>query len=346
MNKRTTYNVGSLFAGIGGMCLAFKEAGAKVLWANELDKFACKTYRANFTGHNLFECDVHDMKSSQIKILGTTDILSAGFPCQPFSIAGHMLGFKDPRGNLFFEIIRMIKELQPKAILLENVRNLETHDDKNTFQKIEAEIKKLKYSFHSAKLNTAVYSEIPQNRNRIFIVGFRNDIKDKINFEFPSPVEKHLLKRMHEFVDRKKKQESKYYYTEESQYYKMFKKEITSYDSIYHLRRVYVREILGGLCPTLTANMGLGGHNVPLIKDRWGIRKLTPRECANIQGFSDKFHLPSDVSNIQLYKQIGNSVTVPLVKRIAENIIAALRQSEKSESVSAKQPYREVLEFA
>lgn len=342
MRSKFTYNVGSLFAGIGGVCLAFKKAGAKVLWANELDKYACKTYRANFAEHNLFECDVRTLTGAQIKTLGQTDILTAGFPCQPFSIAGHMLGFEDPRGNLFFEIIRLIKKLQPKAILLENVRNLETHDDRNTFQRIRAEISKLGYSFQADKLNAHIHSELPQNRNRIFIVGFREDIKDQIIFEFPSPVIKHESKPMSEYVDRNRKQEAKYYYTSESQYYKMFKRDITNYKSIYHLRRVYVREIQGGLCPTLTANMGLGGHNVPLIKDRWGIRKLTPRECANFQGFTNKYILPSEVSSAQLYKQIGNSVAVPLVKRIADNIISALNSVEKQKTESIKLPQREM----
>ena len=342
MKSKHSYNVGSLFAGIGGMCLAFKNAGVNILWANELDKFACQTYRANFSEHKLFEGDVRSLTGEQIKALGQTDILIAGFPCQPFSKAGLLKGFDDPRGNLFFEIIRIAKELQPKAILLENVRNLETHDDRNTFQRIRSEISKLGYSFQSNKLNAYIHSELPQNRDRIFIVGFREDIKNEIIFEFPSPVAKSESKLMSEYVDRSHKQEAKYYYTPESQYYKMFKSEITNPKSIYHLRRVYVREILGGLCPTLTANMGLGGHNVPLIKDRWGVRKLTPRECANFQGFTDKYILPKEVSNIQLYKQIGNSVAVPLVKRIADNIISALNSVEKQRTEKEKSRYREV----
>lgn len=278
MNNKPSYNVGSLFAGIGGMCLAFQDAGANLLWANDNDKFACETYRANFNQNKLFEKDVRELTSETVLKLGSTEILTAGFPCQPFSKAGKLLGFKDPRGNLFYEIIRFINELNPKAILLENVQNLKTHDNQNTFQTIEDEIKCLGYSFYPVILNTFTHSYIPQNRERVFIVGFRKNIKDKINFQFPGKINKGELKSMRDFVNRSKKVEEKYYYTPRSQYYEMFREKIINYERLYHLRRVYVREIQNGLSPTLTANMGLGGHNVPIIKDRWGIRKLTPRE--------------------------------------------------------------------
>lgn len=321
------YSVGSLFAGIGGICLALRQSGANILWANEVDKYASKTFRENFSGTSFFEEDIRNLDTERIKFLGETNILTAGFPCQPFSIAGNRLGFKDSRGSLFFEIIRIIKELQPMVILFENVKTIKTHDNKKTFWTIENEIRNIGYSFQYDILNTYTHTELPQNRERIFIVSFRNDLKEHINFEFPKQLQKEH-KSIAQLINRRKKVEKRYYYTEESQYYSMFKQKIKNYNSIYNLRRVYVREIQNGLCPTLTANMGLGGHNVPLVRDRWGIRKFTPRECANFQGFPQTFVLPKDISNQQLYKQIGNSVTVPLVKRIAENIIEALNNIE------------------
>ena len=332
------YTVGSLYSGIGGVCLGFQQSGAKVLWANEFDKNACVTYRSNFT-HHLYEQDVHTLDS---KTVPKVDILTSGFPCQAFSIAGYQNGFKDSRGNHFFETLRFINHIKPKAILLENVKNLKSHDKGNTFNVIKDFILNSGYSFISKVLNTKDFGDIPQNRERIFMVGFRDeDYHDDFtmnptavcskNFRFPDPTP--LTNDIQSLFERKKVDQ--YYYYNNSYLYKKLKDDITKRDTVYQWRRMYVRENKSNVCPTLTANMGTGGHNVPLIKDDFGIRKLTPRECIRFQGFPESYILP-EISRGQLYKQIGNSVTVPLIKRIAEEINFVLDIKYKKETTQKK----------
>jgi DNA (cytosine-5)-methyltransferase 1 len=338
MNEK--YTVGSMFAGIGGICLAFKNAGFKVVWANEIDKYACITYRANFNDTSLKEEDV--LRISNLEEIGEVDVITSGFPCQAFSIAGYRKGFSDERGNLFFETARFIDELRPKAYLLENVKNLVGHDKGRTFRIIkETMTKELGYSFIPFVLDSKDYGNIPQTRERIYVVGFKNEAGYEnyrehtlkwspepdceksctLNFTIPKPIKR--TKTIHDLL-LKGKQEDKYYYKENHPYYQILQREIKSEDTIYQWRRIYLRENKSSVCPTLTANMGTGGHNVPLIKDSYGIRKLTPRECARFQGFPDTFVLPKNVAQSQLYKQLGNSVVVSVVRRIAEEIANAL----------------------
>jgi len=320
------YKVGSLFAGIGGICKAFKDAGCEVVWANEYDKNACKTYRANFQ-HTLIEDDIHNTNPEELE---DVDILTSGFPCQAFSIAGYRKGFTDERGDLFFETMRFIDAIKPKAFFLENVRNLISHDSGNTFKVIKEFIEESGYSLEWNILDSMEYGNIPQTRKRIYMIGFRDEGNmPKMNprricsnnFKFPEPI--NLAKTIDDLLEKGQVNE-KYYYTQASKYHDMFKEHITKRNTIYQLRRIYVRENKSSVCPTLTANMGMGGHNVPLIQDDYGIRKLTPRECARFQGIPDDFILPDDVANSHLYQQMGNSVVVPVVQRIAENIISAL----------------------
>ena len=327
MVKTNTHTVGSLFAGVGGICQGFADAGFNVIWANDNDKFATLTYEANFA-HNFDNTDIHTLNPSDFK---KVDVITSGFPCQAFSIAGYQKGFKDCRGNLFFETMRFVKDLKPKAILLENVKNLKSHDKGKTFRIIEDCVRDYGYSFIPKVLNTMEYGNIPQTRERIFIVGFRDEADfDKAGskalcsryFSYPSKIR--LKKTVHNNILQKRKAEDRYYYTEKSKYYKILKKQMKSKDTVYQWRRVYLRENKSGVCPTLTANMGTGGHNVPLVLDGYGIRKLTPRECARLQGFKDSFKLPEEVANTQLYKQMGNCVTVSVIKRIAQQIKKAL----------------------
>ena len=166
-----TYRVGSLFAGVGGVCQAFKNSNCNVVWANEIDKDACKTYRLNHVSTNLIEGDVKKLNG---KNLSDIDILTAGFPCQPFSLAGHGRGFEDERGKLFFEVSRLLKELRPKAFFLENVKTIASHNNGETFKTIRNEIKRAGYSFIPFILNAAKYTDIPQGRERIYIVGFKD----------------------------------------------------------------------------------------------------------------------------------------------------------------------------
>ena len=315
------YTAISLFAGIGGIDLGFEQTGRiKTLLANEFDKNAAMTFRANHE-IDLLEDDIHAVDKSK---LPKVDIVLSGFPCQAFSVAGYRKGFEDERGDLFFETLKVIDATNPQVVFLENVKNLATHDNGNTFTVIEKELCKRGYEIKHDILNSKEYGNVPQTRERIYIIGFKD--KSACNkFEFPKPV--NLTTKLSDVIDFDTKVDEKYYYTAQKQnFYDKLEMEISSQDTIYQWRRQYVRENKSGVCPTLTANMGTGGHNVPLIKAKHGIRKLTPRECFNLQGFPIDFKLP-EIANGQLYKQAGNSVVVPVIKRIAEQIISALEES-------------------
>lgn len=253
---------------------------------------------------------------------------------------------KDPRGTLFYDIIRFLRAKQPKAFLLENVKNLKSHDNGRTFRVIEEMLRAEGYYFTSQVLNTMHYGNIPQNRERIFIVGFKEE-KALQNFRFPEP--RPLTRTIDDILERDKKQDDKYYYTQESQYYPMLAEAMRRRDTVYQLRRVYVRENQSNVCPTLTANMGTGGHNVPLILDDYGIRKITPREALSFQGFPEDFKIPEGMADSHIYKQAGNAVSVPVVKAIAENIIKALdsvyMDSADNEEKSIDSPRMEQLEL-
>jgi DNA (cytosine-5)-methyltransferase 1 len=306
--------VGSLYAGVGGICLGFLNAGFKITWANEYDKHAIKTYKENFK-HKLYECDVWDLNPEDVE---KVDVLAAGFPCQPFSIAGYRKGFEDERGNHFFRITKFISVLQPKVVLLENVKNLVGHDKGNTFKVIKETLEEFNYKVYHKVLNTKDYTNIPQNRERIIVVAFKNDME--IDFTFPEPNDSDVqYKNVIDYsID-----DERYFYRENKYNYEKLKEGIKKKYTFYQWRRLYVRENKSGVCPTLTANMGTGGHNVPLILTNDGIRKLTPRECFNLQGFPENFVLPN-VSNSHLYKQSGNSVTVPLIEKVAKQIKSCL----------------------
>ena len=320
--------VGSLFAAIGGFCKAFLHNGADVLWANEKDRFAAETFRLNFPDVRYIEKPVEELSVHGDR-LPPVDVLTAGFPCQAFSIAGEKKGFADPRGLLFLHIVRIVREFgknKPKILLLENVKNLKAHDKGRTFKRIQAEIQRAGYWFGDANarvLNTAEYTRIPQNRERVFMVAMSQSHFPANTFVFPDPLPKGELRPVRSFLDLQTKADDFFYFTPESQYYDLFRDEIEEggREHIYQLRRSYVRKNMSDMCFTLMANMGEGGHNQPVIKDRWGIRKLTPRECARLQGYEDSwFKIPSSLSHTQIYKQIGNSVTVPLVARLAAQI--------------------------
>lgn len=326
--------VGCLFAAIGGFCKAFHAHGARVVWANDVDRFASATFSANFPSTR-YLCKPVETLSVDADKLEPVDILTAGFPCQAFSIAGEKRGFDDPRGRLFEHIIRIVKEFgpqRPKVLVLENVKNLKAHDKGRTFKSIQAGIQKAGYWFTEANtkiMNTADYTDIPQNRERIFMVALSCTHFPANGFAFPEPSPANKRREVRSFLDLDRKAPPAFYFTAESQYYTPFEDAIAQggKNAIYQLRRSYVRRNMSGTCFTLMANMGEGGHNQPVIKDRWGIRKLTPRECARLQGYDDGFLFPPELSNTQLYKQIGNSVTVPLVARIAERVIKHLERT-------------------
>ena len=311
--------IASFFAGVGGIDLGFKELG-DTIYANEIDKYATQTFENNFD----IKVDMRDICTVKSSEIPDFDIMIAGFPCQAFSIAGYRQGFEDEkgRGNLFFELERIFKAKQPKIIFLENVKNLVSHDKGRTFARIMKSLEEEKYYIKYNVLNTMNYGNTPQNRERIYIVAFKDEEEFK-NFEFPKPLE--LTTTLSEIINFSSEKESKYYYNSENfAQFNLLKESIKRKDTIYQWRRQYVRENKSNVCPTLTANMGTGGHNVPLILTDNGIRKLTPRECFSLQGFPEEFILPKKVSNSQLYKQAGNSVSVSVIRRIANNIKEAL----------------------
>jgi len=327
---KNKYTVGGFFSGVGGIELGFEKAGYKISWSNEYDKNACITYRANFS-HKLIEEDIHNIEGES---LPAVDIITAGFPCQAFSVAGYREGFRDPRGNLFFEIMRVVDEMQekPKVLFLENVKNFYTHDGGNTYKVVRRTLEDFGYSVFTEILNTADYTDIPQNRERTFIICFKDEVDWTLNDKcecswqfdnlFPPPKSDQRL-HIRDILE-KKKVDKRFYYGKSAYMYEELKKHMKSRDTVYQWRRQYVRENKSDMCPTLTANMGTGGHNVPLIIDDWGFRKLTPRECFRFQGYDDLYKLPEDVAISQLYKQIGNSVTVSLIERLAKRVKIAL----------------------
>lgn len=315
------YKLAGLFGGVGGIELGFEQAGFNVVWANELDAKASITYKKNHS-HELLVDDIHNVSPEQLPEI---DVLTGGFPCQAFSIAGYRKGFEDDRGNLFFEVLRILKVKKPRVIFLENVKNLISHDNGNTYLVIKSALEEHGYLVKEKVMNGSEYGNIPQNRERIYIVAFANRY-DYEKFEYPSPIP--LTTHLSDKIDFNNKVDDKFYYTKEKCiFYDQLEKSINSEQTIYQWRRKYVRENKSGVCPTLTANMGTGGHNVPLIYTKHGIRKLTPKECFNIQGYPDSFELPTDLANSHLYKQAGNSVVVPVVRRIAEQIKIALESN-------------------
>lgn len=318
----TDLTCASFFAGVGGIDLGFEEQGFRTIYANEFDEKARETFALNFPHVQLDHRDIREVSASEVP---TIDIIVGGFPCQAFSIEGYQQGFRDEkgRGTLFFELARIIDEKQPKVIFLENVKNLASHDKGNTLRVILQTLEGLGYYVHYKVMNAANYGNIPQGRERIYIVGFKDEsVSEK--FQFPEKVE--LTKSVFDVIDFRETVEEQYYYREDKHYYPLLRDNIVSVGSIYEYRRGNtIRENKSGVVPTLLASMGTGGNNVPMILTESGeIRKLTPRECFNIQGFPSSYKFPEKMANIHLYKQAGNSVAVPVVSRIAKQIKLAL----------------------
>ena len=308
-----------LFAGIGGFRLALQNLGGKCVFSSEWDTNAQKTYFYNFG-----EIPYGDITKESVKkcIPDDFDILCAGFPCQAFSIAGYRKGFEDTRGTLFFDVAEIIKRKRPKAVFLENVKNLYTHDDGKTFAVIKATLEELGYIVYHKVMNSMEYANIPQNRERIFIVCF--DPKQVANYkQFTFPQKATLTRTIHDCINPEEKDNS-LYYGKNFNHYEDLVRNMVSMNTIYQWRRQYVRENKSNVCPTLTANMGTGGHNVPLILTKYGIRKLSPKECINFQGYPAEYQFPPSIANSAKYKQAGNSVVVPLINKVCQNIITIL----------------------
>ena len=320
VNKRAM-TAGCLFAGLGGFCGGLQKAGIQTLWANEKDESAVRTFLANYPKVRMVEKDVCKLSVDKDK-LSPVDILTAGFPCQSFSHAGHKRGFDDERGNLFFEIIRLIREFgerKPKIILLENVPYLAHGNGGKWLQAIITKIQLAGYWFSKDNyriLKTDGITGLPQGRERLFMVAASTD--DFYCNDFAFPEAKVKLRPLASFIKRGKKARPSDYLSPDNRYYKTIATQIKNGNakSIYQLRRYYVREY-STKCPTLTANMGGGGHNVPFICDRWGIRRLTVAECVALQGF-EGFIFPPEVADKECYRQIGNAVSLPVAEQLAD----------------------------
>lgn len=303
----------SLFCGIGGIDLAFIKAGHEIVWANDIDKYACTTYRHNFPNTFLVEGDIRTVNKNS---LPDFDILTAGFPCQPFSVCGRQKGFSDERGNLFFEIGKVIDAKHPSIVFLENVANLTEHDYGKTFNVIHNELAGRGYYIRYLIADACNYG-VPQHRTRTYIVAFKDRIACE-RFTFPETVP--LEKRITDIIDTTVKADEKYYYPVDSNKYQRLSNFITDDRQLYRFSDYGIQSSKDGISFTLKANMGTYPNRVPIIKDKFGIRNITPTECLALQGFPKSFSFADTVPEREQYKQSGNTVCVELIERIIKKI--------------------------
>lgn len=312
-----------LFAGIGGMRLAFEDVGGKCVYSNEWDKYCQMTYFANFG-----EQPEGDITKVDAKSIPDHDILVAGFPCQPFSIAGvskkkslgRATGFEDKtQGTLFFDVCRIIKEKRPKAFMLENVKNLRSHDKGNTFRVIQESLDELDYEIRYEVLDGQNY--VPQHRERIIIVGFdRKRYGGSIDFEFnltpvdPKPTLKDILEKR---VDTRYTLSDKLW-----QYLQGYAEKHRAAGNGFG----YGLADCDGITRTLSARYYKDGSEILIPQKKKNPRRLTPRECARLQGYPESFVIP--VSDTQAYKQFGNSVVVPLIRNVAQLVVQKLEEMD------------------
>ncbi|SDW06156.1 DNA (cytosine-5)-methyltransferase 1 [Marinococcus luteus] len=314
-----------LFAGIGGMRLAFEAAGGKCLFSSEIDKFCKKTYFENFG-----EIPEGDITQIPVDDIPDHDMLVGGFPCQPFSIAGvskkRSLGKEDgfldqTQGTLFFDIARIIKHKRPKAFLLENVKNLRSHDKGKTFRVICDTLQEMGYSVSSRIMDGQHF--VPQHRERIFIAGVHESLNvnnplDELELPEPSAKVKDILEKN---VNPKYTLSDKLW-----DYLQAYSAKHKAKGNGFGFGKVD----LNGVTRTLSARYHKDGSEILIPQRNKNPRRLTPRECARLQGFPDTFSIP--VSDTQAYRQFGNSVTVPLVSAVAQEFITKLEQVEQDNS--------------
>jgi len=330
-----TLTAGSLFAGIGGLCGGFTSAGFKTLWANELDAGACDFYRTNFPHVRLIEKDIRDLSVVKDK-LALVDVLHAGFPCQSFSQAGERKGFADPRGQLFFEIIRLLKEFgdrRPAVVVLENAPFIRIGEGGAWFQTVIGELQRAGYWFRDTNAHEVDLWDVtpsPQQRRRLFMIAWSTASFLSGRFALPQPIvtSKDCLSKHIAF---KSTAGDAYYLPHDNRYHEMLsgvRGDRPSDKRIYQLRKYFVREKRIGVCPTLTANMGQGGHNVPFVWDKGGLRRLTERECLSLQGFARTYRIPKHITSKRIYEYIGNSVAPPVAKFLATAIEKRIRKEQ------------------
>lgn len=318
------YSTVSLFSGIGGFDLGFMYAGFNVIWANDLDKYACDTYKANVS-NNIVCGDIRLEKEN----IPSHDVLIGGFPCQPFSTLGKLKGFDDEvRGTLFFEIKEIIKKYHTKVVVLENVKNIMNHDDGKTFKKIIHELESLGYACSSHVFNSADYG-IPQRRNRCYIVAFSGEYFNTVDFIYPEKQD--LTITTQDLLDENV--EAKYFLTK-----KIVKTIMGKGTKKYIVEPTIDLPISKTLTATMAKMHRASQDNYVTDQknfdkycneeERVNIRKLTPNECRKLQGF------PSDwkqvVSDCQAYKQFGNAVTVNVSYNLAKNLFKYIEENKKT----------------
>lgn len=318
-----------LFAGIGGFRIAFQRLGGNCVFSSEWDRFAQVTYEANFG-----ETPSGDITKIESATIPEHDVLLAGFPCQAFSIAGRRMGFEDTRGTMFFEVARILKDKRPKAFFLENVKGLMNHDKGKTLKVIINTLNELGYYVAQPKLVNAKDFGVPQNRERVYIVGFRSDLNIS-EFSYPRPTQKG---KCIGDIREQGPVNPKYYLS--NRYLETLKNHRQRHESMGH---GFGYEILSNNQIANALVVGGMGRERNLIVDRFtekpnpttriigeindeGIRRLTPREWARIQGFPDEFVIP--VSDAQAYKQFGNSVAIPAIEATGKVIIEKLIEVE------------------
>ena len=303
-------NVVSFFSGIGGLDKGFEEAGYSVIWANDFDKYAVQTYKANYEN----EIVLGDINEIPLEAIPDADVLIGGFPCQPFSVMGEQRGFEDARGTLFFRIAEIIKDKidrghKQAAIILENVKALRTHDQGRTFVTIKRILEKdLGYKVYDDILNSAEHG-IPQTRNRTYIVCFANE-----NAKFTFPEKEELDRTLQDVLEHDVDQ--KYFLSD-----KILPTILSNGTGGYKAKSEIDLKIARPLCATMAKMHRACQDNYVTQNGR--VRRLTPRECARLQGFSDTFVIP--VSDCQAYKQFGNAVTVNVSRAVAEAVRESLQ---------------------
>lgn len=303
----------SLFSGIGGIDLGFIQAGFQIVWANEIDKDAAKTYKYNFGTERLVEKDIGSVCTDDIPDF---DVLVAGFPCQPFSVLGKQKGFDDPRGQLFFEITRIVRAKQPQVVFLENVANLLEHDDGKTFLAVYNALVPYGYTLKYRVIDAIDYGNVPQHRTRIFIVAFL-DMEMCERFAFPKPIKR--TRKLNDVLYRAQKHDPMYYLDAQNVSEELITKFAADKFALCQYRESNRGYSIHRVCPTLVASMGDHPERIPVIQDDYGIRRITPYECLALQGFPSDFRFPN-ISVSNAYRQCGNSVVVPVIHRIANNI--------------------------
>lgn len=309
MKKKPTFTFIDLFAGIGGMRQAFEKHGGKCVFSSEWDKFAQQTYEANFgeKPHG----DITEIPSAAIP---RHDLLVAGFPCQPFSHAGLKMGFQDTRGTLFFDVARIVNDKKPSLLLLENVKGFKSHDKGRTFETVVASLDELGYDTFSTVLNASDFG-LPQNRERIFIVGVNRKKIGKIEFNFPKPPK--TVVKVGDILE--KNVDSKYVLS--NKLWSGHKRRLREHRERGNGFGYSLFSPESPRTSTISARYYKDGSEI-LIARKGNPRKITPREAARLQGFPETFVIP--VSDTQAYKQFGNSVAVNVISAIAKEMVKLL----------------------